>query len=55
MIFASVGDIVVVPSLRTTNDGGTVAAASVAWLVKSVNFIIFTLVVPSSYSAVRQE
>ena len=60
MIFASAGDVpppsLVVPSLGTTNDiGGMTAAASVALLVKSVNFIILTLVVPSVYSAVQQQ
>jgi len=60
MTFASAGDVVpppppsvVVPSLVNTNDvGGT---ASVAQLVKSVDFIILTLVVPSLYSTVRQQ
>jgi len=63
MIFASTGDIIpppslVVPSLGITNDVGgrmAAAAASVALLVKSVNFIILTLVVPSLYSTVRQK
>jgi len=60
-IFASAYDVappsLVEPSLENTDFSDTTAAmtASVALLVKSVNFIILTLVVLYLYSAVRQQ
>jgi len=43
------------PIFAYAGDVGGMTAASVAQLVKSVNFIILMLIVPSLFSAVRQQ